>query len=471
MSQTPTDPSDAAATTTPASIAPGSTPGSLEPASTAAPTTSATAVSQVAAAAAAPAPPALAANADWLTTLNFYRASAGLAPVRHDPELSRRSALHARYVVKANEFGHAENPASPFYTKDGHDAAQKGLVGAGRELHSDRSEIEGWMRAPFHAIRIVDPTITAVGYGRFDDRGAKGFRHASVLYIKRPPIHYLDGVRTPVAPAIWPSRHSAVPLSRFFGIEFPDPIAYCPGYTFTAGLPIVANAGDDVTVKSVELTEDDAPIAFCAIHRGTYESARTDDLQSTRNLLGRHGIIVMPQSALSPGRRYRVRIVTSGPTFDETFSVRPSVPAALPGWSAFVDASSARVVWSVPDDGGSPITRYLVDVPNGQRMAVPGDASAVELASLVPVGKSHIVISAENAAGIGDPVTVEMDIAPGMAGTPLPSAPARTPTPDIGPKRNGAVVRIPATKALPQKAPATTKPTKTTKTTKTTARR
>ena len=63
--------------------------------------------------------------------------------------------------------GHTEDPASPFYTAAGALEASRSNVAAGDSSYSDRQFIEEWMSAPFHAVGVLDPTLTTVGYGSY----------------------------------------------------------------------------------------------------------------------------------------------------------------------------------------------------------------------------------------------------------------------------------------------------------------
>lgn len=89
-----------------------------------------------------PPAPAMAPAADetdsssplWLKHLNEFRAAAGLAPLDSDTRLSDGDRKHATYILKnfgsqmlAGELGaeaHTEDPARPFYTPEGAEAAR-----------------------------------------------------------------------------------------------------------------------------------------------------------------------------------------------------------------------------------------------------------------------------------------------------------------------------------------------------------
>lgn len=94
--------------------------------------------------------------------------------------------------------------------------------------------------------------------------------------------------------------------------------------------------------------------------------------------------------------------------------VDPTAPARVSGlhWDAKTD-TSIKLAWDVPDDGGSPITRYLVYVDGtlAKTVTVP----EAELVGLTAETQYSFTVSAENAIGEGgksDVLTVSTDAAP-----------------------------------------------------------
>ena len=133
------------------------------------------------------------ANADWLTALNHYRALAGVKPVTEDPSLSVKAAAHARYVSLTGQIVHREDPTNPLYTPEGDDAGRNSNIRASTERLTPRGDIEEWMRAPFHALAVIDPTLRSVGFAAYNNPEDNITAHTSVLYLSRPPIRYVGG--------------------------------------------------------------------------------------------------------------------------------------------------------------------------------------------------------------------------------------------------------------------------------------
>src|SRR5688572_24440816 len=69
-----------------------------------------------------------AAPADWLATINDYRASASLSPVSENEAWSAQATQHARYQVANGTVGGDEDPAAPFASAGGAAVARNAEV-------------------------------------------------------------------------------------------------------------------------------------------------------------------------------------------------------------------------------------------------------------------------------------------------------------------------------------------------------
>ncbi|MCL2782037.1 MAG: hypothetical protein FWD74_11245, partial [Actinomycetia bacterium] len=126
----------------------------------------------------------------------------------------------------------SENPASPFYTAVGAAAgASADLVWGTR---SDTDAVDEWLAAPFHAVGLLRPGLSRVGFAR----SASGVAAIDVL----------DGLDAAVAaggPVLFPGDGSTIGLPGYGGGESPDPTQTCayadPGSDWSGpGLPLVA---------------------------------------------------------------------------------------------------------------------------------------------------------------------------------------------------------------------------------------
>ena len=121
-----------------------------------------------AASAATPSPSFIPPTADWLTTVNYYRAMAGLGSVVEDSSMSAGAAAHSCYMLY-NGISHDETPGLQGYTPDGDVAGNSGNVAVSSQINtSARSHVELWMSGPFHAIGILRPNLHSTGFGKCD---------------------------------------------------------------------------------------------------------------------------------------------------------------------------------------------------------------------------------------------------------------------------------------------------------------
>ncbi len=183
--------------------------------------------------------PALPPPGDWLGYVNFYRTTAGLPLLQENPAWSDGGWLHARYIVKNNQVNHFENPNNPWYTPEGHAAAQaSNLFGSFNPNETIEKTIEGWMQGPFHAVGILDPHLSKTGYGIYHEPDGAIVAGAALDIIRGlgplPP--------TITFPIRWPGPGSRVPLTQHTG-EYPNPLSSCPGYQSPSGLPILLFVG------------------------------------------------------------------------------------------------------------------------------------------------------------------------------------------------------------------------------------
>src|SRR5687767_5307343 len=155
----------------------------------------------------------------WLDRVNFYRATAGLAPVQEDPSLSGAVSEHARYMVKHDEIKHTQNRKRALATPAGAEAAAASvLVGSSRAIESDVWAVDVLMQGPFHALGLLDPSLERVGFGIQRDGGGK-IQTAAGLDVVRG--RNAVGTRH-VFPVLWPANGATVPIGTSTH-EYPNP--------------------------------------------------------------------------------------------------------------------------------------------------------------------------------------------------------------------------------------------------------
>jgi hypothetical protein len=333
------------------------------------------------AAAEAAAPPASsAASADWLTTVNHYRAMAGLSAVTEAAAMSSAAQQHSCYML-ANGMSHDEVPGRPGYTAEGDTAGNNGNVAVSSGLNAtDGSHVELWMTGPFHAIGILRPNLDTVGFGACHDAATSPWKSGATLDVLR-------GLGAPVTrstPILFPGDGTATSLDRFIA-ETPDPRTYC-GYSGTVGLPLIAMMPEAVTgAVTATITGPNGPIETCAL------SGSNTDGAAQSILTGDNAVVAVPKSVLAPGK-YSVQIVTGSRTVAWSFTVDPAakvgvstrgpvpVPTAAPAATslAFEAVTPVRLADTREGLGASRLSAgQSARLQIGGRATVPAGAGAV----------------------------------------------------------------------------------------------
>jgi uncharacterized protein YkwD len=311
--------------TTTATVTPSAT-GTMTPSATATATATSSATgtmtaSPTATATATPsATPTPTATPDWLTYVNSYRALAALYPLTETVSWSLGAQNHARYMVENDYIGHDEDPANPWYTSEGQQAAQNGDVMVHSSLSTtDMYAIDLWMRGPFHAVGIIDPALSTTGFG--------SYRRDTGLYKMGAVLDVIRGLGTiPVTvtfPIYYPADGVLMPLLAYTGGETPDPLSSCPGYTPYTGPPIILQIGDGSQVPNVtgySFWHAGASLEVCEFDETNY----TNPVYTSygRSVLdARDAIVLMPRYPLTAGETYSVTVTNNADTYTWSFTV------------------------------------------------------------------------------------------------------------------------------------------------------
>lgn len=308
------------------------------------------------------------ARADWLGTLNAYRATAGLPAVTAQPDWVDGATLHANYMLATDEISHGEDASHPDFTPQGDEAGRRGNVAMvwGDAPADARRFLDMWMAGPFHAAGVLDPRLTRSAYAqatRSDDRVAT----AAVLDVIRGLDLHRAGAEAPV---VWPGDGSGVPLDRYTGGEWPDPLTACSGYTAPTGLPIVIQFPTDTRVSSHRLVADGRNLEHCVFDAGTYTNPDAGIQQhAVEGLDARNVVVVVPRVPLPTGADITVEVTSDGVTAASTFRVTDG--AFLPAGSV-QPAASQR-----PAPQPSPFAAACPDatIERGRFVDVAPDAS------------------------------------------------------------------------------------------------
>jgi len=283
----------------------------------------------------------------WLERINFYRAALGLDPIHDNPDLSAAAAAHARYLLL--NFGedlrsakpisgdaYEEKPGNRGYSASGAAAARNLDLAMGCSSNEAAQQIDRWLEGPFHRFAVFDPDLTEAGYGQAESGGC----WVAALRLPQPPPEE----EKPYPRAIeFPPDRADVALD-WIGLEAPDPLESCPGYSRPVGLPITLQIGRlvDTKLTAHSLTEDGKPIEHCAFDADSYRN-HIKSLQTFGhwNLRDAGAVVIVPRSPLRAGSRYSVSITAAGNSYAWSFKVAdattfaaiakfPASPSAAP---------------------------------------------------------------------------------------------------------------------------------------------
>ncbi len=352
----------------------------------------------------APQPTLAATEPEWLTVANLYRGSAGLAPVTENPAATAGAIAHSKYLLKNRTISHGEVTGKPGYSSAGVQGGETGNVATGGGgLVGERETVEAWMTAPFHGLAMLSPNSQPYGYGLAtsglswaatlshswgsyaDPQAAEAnspLRNAVAAVERAYPevahtswsaklsgdtiviefsarrflvsgekIRELQTGEPPFASVVWPGNASSVPLVRYAGSEWPDPISSCKGWTETAGLPILIHRSVPTIIKAATVTDSStgAALIVCPIDAQNYSNPSADDTTYARRML-ENDAIILPKFPLTPGHSYRTHVeLADGEVLDWSFGTTTDGSIKLPPGSQLEGRA-------IPGIGMQPVT-------------------------------------------------------------------------------------------------------------------
>ncbi len=268
------------------------------------------------------------ASSSELQTINTYRAVAGLPAVTSNSTWEAGNISHARYLVKNNALLHTESTTNAWYSLEGASAGQSSLLlGAIGSGLSDTKVIDKWISGPFHALGILDPRLTQVGYGAYrESMGNGGYQLAAGLDVYRG----IDYFATPTYPVFYPSNGATSSAARYSGGETPDPLSACAGYTTPSGPPIIVQFGSGATrvnVTASSFSQGATSLTHCVYTETSYTNSDAQQQAQGRSILGSHdAVVLIPRNILSVGQTYTVMLTVNGTVYNWSFTVASTNP-------------------------------------------------------------------------------------------------------------------------------------------------
>lgn len=266
--------------------------------------------------AADPIPPFIQPNSDWLTTVNYFRAMAGMPAVTEDPSLSSGAYNHSCYMLY-NGITHYETAGLTGYTTSGDTAGRQSNVAVSSAYGtSARSHIELWMTGPFHALGVLRPNLRTVGFGKCDISTTPTWHSGASLNV----IAGLVSAPRPSWPVTFPGAGTTTSLSKFV-TESPNPLTFC-GWSGTAGLPVIAMMPEKVTSVTATMTGPNGPLEVCPLYSGN----TTGDASAI--LAADNAVTVVPRTQLTAGV-YTTTITTNARVVTWSFTVDPTAASGI----------------------------------------------------------------------------------------------------------------------------------------------
>lgn len=305
----------------------------------------------------------------WQERLNVFRGLAGLFGLNDAASWSAGSTAHARYVALSGQVVRDEDPASPYFSEEGAAAGRGALVLADAKTdRSPESVIDEWTANAFDVVRLMDPRLTAVGFGSFAQAdAARPF--AAVLDVERGRQAQLPlGARYPVR---YPAPNQLVEVVRHqwtAGSASPNPLTGCPGASAGAasGPAVVLLLGDGSRrpqVSASAFTANDRPAAFCVFTEDSYVNPDSGLQALGRDILAsRDAVVLIPIDPLKYGRTYAVSLTVdgtgygwsfradknSGPTLTPQFPPPTETPTPTPTPTATATATPTPTATDTP---------------------------------------------------------------------------------------------------------------------------
>ncbi|MFZ0548266.1 MAG: hypothetical protein WAM60_22660, partial [Candidatus Promineifilaceae bacterium] len=187
--------------------------------------------------------------------------------------------------------------------------------------------INYWMSAPFHALPMLDPELTEVGFGDYlnssgSSVGTQGIVYGATLDVQRGLVQNANvAVQFPLffppdGGETWVLSHSL--------FEYPNLVTSCPGYSRPTGPPVIIQTGfgsGRPNVNSFVFSENGNAVPSCMFHEGSYSNPNPTTQEIGRKILDdRDAIIIVPQNPLKIGNSYEVTVTISGVPYTAQFT-------------------------------------------------------------------------------------------------------------------------------------------------------
>jgi putative cell wall-binding protein len=306
--------------------------------------------------------------ADHLTRL---RAVAGVGPVAQDGQIAGPAGEHAAYLADIGQLRHTQDPSHPKASPAGARAAKISVLDALNRADAGTRHLDRWISAPFHALELLHPGLSRVGFATAGGRHP-GYAQVAVMDTRSGRDGAASGY------VAWPGNGSTIDRTSFTSGETPDPLTACPGYALPTGHPAYLTQPQAATVRTTYLRTAGDAVDHCVITAQTYRNPDAAAEELGRSLLAAaNAVVIIPRAPLAPGT-YDVMVGTDAADVVWSFTVGTSLSGAT---------ETPRVI---APGTGEPLPAHAEaahrtgDAPTiaaslSQRMLLPGTATGVVL--------------------------------------------------------------------------------------------
>jgi hypothetical protein len=218
------------------------------------------------------------------------------------------AAQHSCYML-ANGISHGEVAGNPGYSAAGDTSGNSSDVAVSSSINAtSRSFVELWMTGPFHALGVLRPGLTSVGFGRCDQAATPTYHAGATLDI----LHGLSSRPALTTPILFPGAGTTTSLNKFV-VESPNPLDSC-GWTGQAGLPVLALMPESTVGASSTITGPNGPLETCTV------SAANTTGTAQQLLAGDNVVVAIPKAPLADGT-YHVTMHTNARDIAWDFTV------------------------------------------------------------------------------------------------------------------------------------------------------
>jgi Cysteine-rich secretory protein family len=253
---------------------------------------------------------------------------AGIKEVVNNADWSEGSRLHSIYMVNTDDITHDPDSSNQWFTDAGKLAAKNGNIAATEWNEANYIwAMNYWMSAPFHGLPILDPELTAVGFGFFSKASSSGNNIGGVNVAAT--LDVMRGIVSPSFeliqfPIFFPPDGGETWVLKHDLYEYPSPLASCPGYSRPTGPPIMIQTGTGggrPIVTSYSFTSNGNAASACMFTEATYTNSDPTAQQSGRGILNtRDAVVIIPFNPLVRGNVYKATVTIDGVTYSSEFT-------------------------------------------------------------------------------------------------------------------------------------------------------